>query len=45
MFDKQRRIEELKKQVYKLKHPAISEEEKNKGIEKIFQKIQKVNEE
>lgn len=45
MWDKKKRIEELQKSFYKLNHPAVSEEEREKGIENIFQKIERVLEE
>ena len=42
MFDKKNKIEELQKQVLRLNHPAISEQEREKQAEIIFQKMQKV---
>ena len=45
MYDKQKKILDLHKQLRKLEHPAISEKVRNKGVEDIFKKIEKVLEE
>jgi len=45
MWDKKKRIDELKKQVIKLNHPAISEQEREKQAEILFKKMQKIIEE
>jgi hypothetical protein len=42
MWDKKKRIDELQKQVLKLRHPAISEKEREKQAEILFKKMQKV---
>lgn len=45
MYEKKNTINDLNKQMMKLSHPSISEEERERQTEKIFQKIQKVLEE
>ena len=45
MLNKKKRIDTLRTQVYKLQHPAISEKERDKQIEIIFNKIQNIIEE
>lgn len=45
MFEKKRTIEELTHQALKLNHPAISQEERDRQMENIFLKIQKIMEE
>jgi len=42
MINKKKRIDTLHTQLYKLQHPAISEKERNKQVEVIFKKIQKI---
>jgi len=41
LIDKRKRIEDLKTQILKLQHPAISEKERDKKTEDLFKKIQK----
>ncbi len=45
MENKKKRINNLRAQVRRLQHPAISEEERDKQVEQLFIKIQKIVEE
>lgn len=42
IYDKNKQMLDLKKQLRKLEHPAINEKYRNEQTEKIFQKIQKI---
>jgi len=42
MSDKKRTLDELRKQALRYSHPAVSDKEREKGLEDIFRKMQKV---
>ena len=42
MYEKKRLIDDLRKQALRLNHPAVSQRERERQLENIYKKIQKV---